>query len=634
MLPSYLRNLLNCMSQGGYITANRLSAQLGISPKTVRMRIKELNIILKEYDAVVTSKPRYGYTLECTNPVLLETLFSSQLTERDIPNTAEDRIRFLLMYFLEHDGYIKQESLCDLIFVSKPTLSSSMKKVEEIVNQYSLRIERRPNYGIRLSGDEFDFRRCIRDYSSRYTPPYLDESGQDCHQVIAQILYRLLETGHVRFTEVAFQNVIDYIDISIRRIRQGRFVRFPKEMLEYVKNGDQQLTNMLISELTHTLKISFDLHEQVYIHIHLAGHRMIGDALQDEPNFVIHENIDRLVLQMLELIYNHYRIDFRSNFDLRMELNQHLVPLDIRIRYNIPLKNPLLSDIQKNYILAYTIASHASTVLSEYYQKNISDDEISYLALVFALELEKMGNWELSKSNLLIVCSSGKGSSRLLMYKYKKVFGKYLNKIFLCNQFELEHFDFSTVHYIVTTVPITRKVPVPILEVGMFLEQDDVQNIWHMLQTADMEYLARYYKEDAFLQQVHGTNREEIIRDICAQISFQRSLPEGFCEAVLKREEMGATDFGNKIAMCHPYRVMTQETFVYIAVLDEPILWGRNMVQVVFLIAVGEQEDETIQQFYNVTTQLFLRPYAIDRLIQEPSFKVLMELLTEQGSTP
>lgn len=41
----------------------------------------------------------------------------------------------------------------------------------------------------------------------------------------------------------------------------------------------------------------------------------------------------------------------------------------------------------------------------------------------------------------------------------------------------MESFDFSKIHYVFTTVPITKEIPVPIVEVGMFLGQDDVQ-IW------------------------------------------------------------------------------------------------------------------------------------------------------------
>ena len=125
--------------------------------------------------------------------------------------------------------------------------------------------------------------------------------------------------------------------------------------------------------------------EIVYIEIYLKGKRMIGKVSCDETNFVIKEEIDSLTMQMLESVNNQFKMDFRVNFEIRMMLNQHMVPLDIRIKYDIQSKNPLLDEIKSKYIMAYTIAAHASTVLTEHYRKKISESEIGYLALIFAL---------------------------------------------------------------------------------------------------------------------------------------------------------------------------------------------------------------------------------------------------------
>ena len=45
------------------MTAIELSEKLGIGVKTVRTRIKELNLQLTQYDVAISSKPRYGYYL-------------------------------------------------------------------------------------------------------------------------------------------------------------------------------------------------------------------------------------------------------------------------------------------------------------------------------------------------------------------------------------------------------------------------------------------------------------------------------------------------------------------------------------------------------------------------------------------
>ena len=63
------------------------------------------------------------------------------------------------------------------------------------------------------------------------------------------------------------------------------------------------------------------------------------------------------------------------------------------------------------------------------------------------------------------------------------------------------------------------------------------------------------------------------------------------------------------------------------AVLKEPIFWFRQQVQVVFLTAIGWEEDENLQQFYEATTDLILRPADVQNLIRHPDYDRLIQLL-------
>lgn len=105
-----------------------------------------------------------------------------------------------------------------------------------------------------------------------------------------------------------------------------------------------------------------------------------------------------------------------------------MVPLDIRMRYNIPLKNPILAQIQRQYAFAYTVAVCACSVLSSHYGKAMPEDEIAYLAVLFALAMEQRDRPS-RRYNIVVVCVSGRGTSQLFLYNYKRAFGKYINRI-------------------------------------------------------------------------------------------------------------------------------------------------------------------------------------------------------------
>ena len=215
----------------------------------------------------------------------------------------------------------------------------------------------------------------------------------------------------------------------------------------------------------------------------------------------------------------------------------------------------------------------------------------------------------------------------MLHYKYEQEFGSYLEKIYICSIHELPVFDISKIDYVFTTVPIHQKIPVPIIEVGQFLGREDIAKVKGILERGTVDFLDYYYQVQNFLVDVPGNNREEVIKNICTTIGKTRNLPEGFIEAVLEREHIAETDFGNHIAMPHPYRVMTNETFIYVAILEKEIIWGKYPVQFVLLASICDKEDKNLPRFYDATTRLLMEEDKILQIIKAKKFSVLMQML-------
>lgn len=71
------------------------------------------------------------------------------------------------------------------------------------------------------------------------------------------------------------------------------------------------------------------------------------DSETEQENFVMQSEIDRLITEMLEMIYREFHVDFRNDFHLRMELNRHMVPFVLRMKYHMILRNPMLEEIRK-----------------------------------------------------------------------------------------------------------------------------------------------------------------------------------------------------------------------------------------------------------------------------------------------
>lgn len=627
MFYSKLQNLLECLAADQYITAGDLAEKLDLSERTIRTRVKELDDILRQNGAYIESKPRFGYRIVIEDSEAYGHLLENK--ERDegfLPNSTEERVHYLLAYFLNQNDYVKMDDLSEFLYVSKSTLVSAMKQVEMIFAEYDIQFDRRAHHGIKIVGNEINQRRCIGEYFiKRKGFANIEQSRQDEElREIANIAYPLLQKHKIKFSETAFENFISMVYVGRKRMTRDRIVEIDADIDLNFQRKEHDFLEELIHSLEEKYDISYPESEKKYVALHLAGKRMMGSAEKNELNFVVRSDLDQMVLKMLEVVCQEFHVDLRNDFDLRMSLNQHMTPFDIRMRFGISLENPMLEEIKENYMLGYRMASVASVVLAEHYKKEISEDELGYFALLFALAMEKQ-KIEIEKKNILIVCSSGKGSSRLLKYTYQREFGSYLHNIYVCDLIELEEFNFNRVDYVFTTVPIRIHIPVPILEVGLFLEESDIRRVKKVLRLGNAEFMAKYYKEEAFLTGITGTDRYDVLGQMCDIIMHDRQVPDNFYDLVVQREELGSTDYGNLVAIPHPMQTVTEDTFVYVAILENPILWSRHEVQVVMLTAIGEKEDPDLQRFYELTMQVIVNPEAIRELIRKKEYQLLLD---------
>nr|WP_155282964.1 HTH domain-containing protein [Leptotrichia trevisanii] len=162
-LNNRIKILLKSISAKKYITAEELAKKLNISSKTVRTTIKDLNNLLTKSGGEIVSKSGYGYILKITNGELFSKL---DLTNKRkvLPDTSEKRIQYIIEYLINTDNYIKVEKLSEMLFTSPKTLSKDLKEVEKIFSSYNIELKRKPYYGIKAEGEEFDFRLCIANY--------------------------------------------------------------------------------------------------------------------------------------------------------------------------------------------------------------------------------------------------------------------------------------------------------------------------------------------------------------------------------------------------------------------------------------------------------------------------------------
>lgn len=177
----------------------------------------------------------------------------------------------------------------------------------------------------------------------------------------------------------------------------------------------------------------------------------------------------------------------------------------------------------------------------------------------------------------------------------------------------LGQIDFEGIDYIFTTVAISQPVPVPIIEVSTFLGGNDVSRISQALSKSHMNRLVTGLIRPDLVFWKDYEDKGEVISFLCSEIARHSTLPGDFESLVLAREEVGMTSFGNLVAIAHPIRAVGDENVVALAILENPIDWGGDDVQLVFLLTIGRGKTKELQGFYRMMSRLIGSRRSVDR---------------------
>ena len=597
MLDARMKKIIIELSDSEYVTASELAKILDLNEKTVRTTIGKMRDSLDEYGIEIESKTRKGYHLLIYDKEKYQAFINNDewLSKNDIPNNSKEREEWLLDYLLKQHKFVRIDDLSEMLYVSRSTITNDIRNVEDSLKSYHITLIRRPNYGLHIQGSEFDIRNCMISQfkDNKWAQRFSDKEENELKEISKILLITVSKN------EVVHRIYKPCIDVA---------------------------TN-IVEELNEKFHIHLLDSEIYYIAINIAA-RSDYNVLEGELESGVINQARKQATQMLDCVYDMMHLDMRQNLSLLYDLISFLIPMDIRMRYGIIAKNPFAEATKKKYFFAYNVASQAVIPLKKTYFHEVPENEIAYLTSIFALFIEQEKDKK-KKYNILVICATNMSTSKLLAYQYKKKFKKYIDEVYTCEMYNLDSFDFSKVDYIFTTVEINRVLPKPVLGISAFLEDEEVEKISSILKFKSSNTIADVYSEELFYDNIKGETKEEILFEICKRIPEKYGIPSDFYEGLLRREEITGTDLAKHVALPHPYETTSDISFACISVLDHPIRWTRQDVQVVILMAVAEDEQRDLTNFLQLISEFIANESAVLQLVEEPDFTTFVNLLSQ-----
>ena len=446
--------LLNHLLNVNHTTMNQMMDSTQLTKRQISYDLEKINHWLKERELPPIQYKGINY-IEMPKAVInyLKKQNNNQL-KRDFIFTEEERLILIYLFLFIRKEPISTAHLIQLLGVSKNTIISDVKKANEIIGPFLVKIYYTRQHGYHLNGNEFDKRVLLMQHLSRLLQiPYgeklinyilkdrdLDNHFENKHSILNQFekMYNL------HFVEERVKQFTYFLIYYNYRLVERKFVIFHPDEIQVLK---QDAMWGIAEKLIEFLQFEEEENETCYLAIQLLGLSLGSSPVQEEDRDLLFKLCEQLVFDFESKAC----IAFEKKNDVIKTLYQHLKPAYFRMKYRIPIHNPLLAQIKKEHKELYMIVKEILLPIGTLLGISIPEEEIGYVTIHFGALLEKPKKVLPKKKRAIVVCPSGISSSLMVKHQLESLFSEItVEKIFSLQEFReanINDFDlvFSTV---------------------------------------------------------------------------------------------------------------------------------------------------------------------------------------------
>ncbi|TXJ82572.1 BglG family transcription antiterminator [Listeria innocua] len=473
LLTKTERALINLfLTKNDFLTANQLALMLEVSSKTIYRKIKNINSATDEKEIIISEKGR-GYKLNYKAYIQAKLETTSDIFGY---TPSERREKILLQVLFKSPKYLNIAKLYEGYYVGYNSIKNDFALLNQSIEKYHLALEKKQKE-IRVVGTEENIRIAINEVINNLDLSSYDDlkteysnlNNADVQFIVRQM--EIIENKLMISIPYPYDiNIFSHLYILINRFRQGEVEDFDETNETYLVTNEKLHTIAVeaIESIEQYLKMKLPKRETFNFLQYLISSRFNHEIE------LISSNVLPIVEEMTDFYINQVasKIDMPINKkQLKIELLSHMKPMVNRMNHQINIKNNLLSDIKLEYGQLFDIIKETARDVAETFRLNtISDDEVGYITIYFAKHIEES---PLVK-RIIIMCSSGIGTSELLKVKVQKAFPDVeIVDVLSSTRFKNSLQDYQNIDFILTIINAESTKEIPSLLVSaMFTEKD------------------------------------------------------------------------------------------------------------------------------------------------------------------
>ena len=616
----YYSRIITCLLSGRTYTIGQLAEQVGLSEKTIRTKINQLNDWLEISDlGCIKKKQGTGVWLECTGnqrESIKETFGNKAKT--DLSADLENRNRQLTgkLLKLKPGEIITLQQLADSLYLSPPTVASMIKKISPWFESHHLQIASVRNRGLCIAGDEYDYRIAIKDYILYMMPDIMEAllgtyaPGIDVSR-IRKIIVGAENAWRIELADVSFNMVWIMICLSLSRGRSGGINQFRQgeedEVQHYNEYSFAQSIYQRIAAKYHVSILPEDI--RLLAVLLLSARKMEGFSTTEQGESAIQydEELGCFVKLVIETIDSVLGVDLSLDKILYESLLSHMRSAIFRMKYSTTASEGISKYVKSEYKQTFLATWSTSHLFEEYYRVQVTEDELAGIALYIQASLIRMKKEQPFRA--LLVSRQGLASSQLVMEMIKYSIPE-IGQIRAVSNHDFKLSQYQDMDLIISSVPLNSSDP-RIVATGDRMLQEDIEkvrkkvkeirknnpsakfhfnNLCHLLFDVDLIFL-----------HPPVSNKDELIRLMANRLEEKGDVTSRYLESIYDREKATTTSIGHGIAIPHGNMMEVNESRIGVAILKEPMEWAGDLVDMVFLLAVkmtSQYEIRRTKQFY------------------------------------
>jgi lichenan operon transcriptional antiterminator len=624
------------MTQDAWLTSFSISSLLGISIRSVKSYISDINAV---YPELVVSSHR-GFLVKDKKRLagILQRAKLGVLRQQGI----EDRKKYILQKLLLEEEQYDLDLFADDLAISPVTLMKELPGLNGELSEYELSLKTRNNL-VSIVGLETNKRKMISKLiyedaresflSIRLIQDYLP------HYDLAElrkIVFSCLRKHHYFMDDFSMMNLILHIAITLER--HGLCKTDPDrgngESKVFVNAHIQAIMTDIAGNLREKFGMEFTAREinDFSLLVMVTVIKDSTDRIQaEELEETVGKDVARLVRMIQQKAGEWFNITLEDpDFTVRFAL--HVKNLLIRLENNIRLRNPQASMIKNTYPFIYDVSVYMACIVTQETGHVLNEDEISYIALHLGVLIEKNNNIK-NKVKAVLLNPQYFYSSVEFAERITRVFEDNLLVIGIVS-LEDELGDYSGYDLIITTTPLAGFPGTSFVQVSRHLNNKDIAAIYGKI--ADIlktrikmkveAKLKHIFREELFYVNRDFRDQNDALTAMADDLTERGYVDTNFKEKLFHREKVSSTAYSN-IAMPHPLETGAFTSVVGVSLHPHGIAWNNARVNIVFLLAINTRDRLFFKDIFDFITEIISDEHNLKAILEAKTFDRFIDIL-------